>query len=271
LKKDEVAYESYKKAVDALKAGTIEPYIEDPEPTPHLPKQVLDVPDAYAVSFLIWAEGEGIKLPEYVIEDLGASVQTYHYQKSYRDQEKYDFPSLERKGFDHIAKEPLWSLAKAILYMIGHTSIKADAEILKFIQTKKIARKIIEYAKDANAAGALNFVVEKDDLEKPDWPAFAKVRPGEFIAWVKVLPLYLPILQNNKTEKGLHTKERETLLKMIIGMAVDAYGYDPQASRSSIPGEIAGHLAGRGISIDEDTVRKWLKEAASVLPRDQNL
>lgn len=66
--------------------------------------------------------------------------------------------------------------------------------------------------------------------------------------------------------KPLHTKEKETLLKLVIGMAKDAYGYDPLASRSPVPKEISDILAQRGMPLDPDTVRRWLKEAGKFLP-----
>jgi len=76
-------------------------------------------------------------------------------------------------------------------------------------------------------------------------------------------------LENAKPEvKSLHTKERETLLKLIIGMAIDGYGYVPGAPRSPTSKEIADALAEKGISLEQDTVRKWLKEAAELLPQD---
>jgi hypothetical protein len=67
-------------------------------------------------------------------------------------------------------------------------------------------------------------------------------------------------------EKSLSTKERETLLKMVIGMARDSYKYDPKLNRSNVPQEIANDLAKHEISLDVDTVRKWLKQAAEFLP-----
>jgi DNA anti-recombination protein RmuC len=69
-------------------------------------------------------------------------------------------------------------------------------------------------------------------------------------------------------EKPLSTKERETLLKIIIGMARDSYKYDPKLNRSSVPQEIADDLAKHSIFLDVDTVRKWLKHAAEFLPGD---
>ena len=74
-------------------------------------------------------------------------------------------------------------------------------------------------------------------------------------------------LDSSKVEnKPLHTKERETLLKLVIGMAVGGYGYEPNANRSPTAKEIADDLAIKGISIDPDTVRKWLKEASELWP-----
>lgn len=68
-------------------------------------------------------------------------------------------------------------------------------------------------------------------------------------------------------DKPLHTKERNTLLKLVIGMAIDSYQFDPKGAKSAVPKQIADDLAKHGISIDDDTVRKYLKQAAdTVLP-----
>ena len=56
------------------------------------------------------------------------------------------------------------------------------------------------------------------------------------------------------------------MLKLIIGMAVGGYGYDPKAERSAQVTEIASDLEKVGISLDADTVRKWLRAAADLLP-----
>jgi hypothetical protein len=70
-------------------------------------------------------------------------------------------------------------------------------------------------------------------------------------------------------EKPMHAKERESLLKLIIGMAMKGYGHDPKASRSSTAKEIASDLALADIPLDEDTVRKYLNEARELLPGDE--
>ena len=75
------------------------------------------------------------------------------------------------------------------------------------------------------------------------------------------------ILQKGDADQSLGTRERGTLLKLVIGMAVKGYGHDPAAAKSTAPKEITDDLAGLGMSVTDDTVRKYLKQAAdTVLP-----
>jgi len=69
--------------------------------------------------------------------------------------------------------------------------------------------------------------------------------------------------------KPLKTRERETALKLIVGMAAAWYGYDPRTSKSSTVTEIVNDLAGKGIVLSDDTVRRWLTEAAEYLPQNE--
>lgn len=64
-----------------------------------------------------------------------------------------------------------------------------------------------------------------------------------------------------REKSGLGTRERQTLLKIIIGQAVKNYGFDPKRGRNSAAAEIASDLATVGISVSEDTVRTYLSEA----------
>jgi hypothetical protein len=68
-------------------------------------------------------------------------------------------------------------------------------------------------------------------------------------------------------ERPLLSKERDSALKLIIGMAVKGYTYDPSRQRNDATKEISGDLASLGIPLDPDTVRKWLREASQLLPR----
>lgn len=67
--------------------------------------------------------------------------------------------------------------------------------------------------------------------------------------------------------KPLESRERDTLLKLVIGMAIKGYRYDPMALKNTAIKDIVDDLADLGISIDTDTARKHLKAAViAVLP-----
>lgn len=72
------------------------------------------------------------------------------------------------------------------------------------------------------------------------------------------------------TSEELPTKERESMLMLIIGMAICFYGYDPKSKRSAVTGEMPGSihsdLEKAGIHFDVGTIRKYLKEAKELLP-----
>lgn len=61
-------------------------------------------------------------------------------------------------------------------------------------------------------------------------------------------------------------KEIDSLLKMVITMATTGYRYDPKEKKSGTTGEIVNDAESLGINIDADTVRKWLKKSAQLLP-----
>ena len=60
-----------------------------------------------------------------------------------------------------------------------------------------------------------------------------------------------------------------SLTKMVITMAVKGYSYNPKAKKSEVPSEIVTDANSLGLSIDPDTVRKWLRNGAELL--EQNL
>lgn len=64
----------------------------------------------------------------------------------------------------------------------------------------------------------------------------------------------------------LSSRERESMLKLIGGMAVAAYRYDSSAKRNQATAEIANDLQLNGVALSDDTIRKYLKEAAELLP-----
>ena len=66
----------------------------------------------------------------------------------------------------------------------------------------------------------------------------------------------------------LSTRERNSLLKLVIGMAVGGYAYDPKRERNEAIKDIANDLDSLGIGMDVKTIRKWLREGVEILPRE---
>jgi hypothetical protein len=69
-----------------------------------------------------------------------------------------------------------------------------------------------------------------------------------------------------RMERPIPVRERESLLKLVIGMAIKGYTYDPKAPRNAATSDITSDLELLGIGLDVDTVRKWLKAGADTLP-----
>lgn len=59
----------------------------------------------------------------------------------------------------------------------------------------------------------------------------------------------------------LRSDERLSLLKMIRGIAVEKYAYDPDKKRNSAARDITSDVEKQGFKIDDGTVRKWLDQA----------
>jgi hypothetical protein len=68
----------------------------------------------------------------------------------------------------------------------------------------------------------------------------------------------------------LKARERGTLLRILYGMATQGYKYDPTCKRSAVPSEIAADCEFAGCSVDADSVRKYLKEAANAYGHKPN-
>ena len=69
-------------------------------------------------------------------------------------------------------------------------------------------------------------------------------------------------------EKSVSPKERNSMLLVILGMAIDKYGYDPASDRNPATGSnknsIKASLEKIGIPISNDTLKKYLEEAIQI-------
>lgn len=66
------------------------------------------------------------------------------------------------------------------------------------------------------------------------------------------------------------TKAKNSLMLMLIAMAIRGYGYDPKAKRTQTVSEIKSDMNLLGLDLDEDTIREWLKKSAELLPPQED-
>ena len=64
----------------------------------------------------------------------------------------------------------------------------------------------------------------------------------------------------SEEQRTLSVRERASFGKLVIGMAIDGYGFDPRDRRSQVVPEIGKALRRYGMSLEDDTVRKYLYE-----------
>ena len=74
----------------------------------------------------------------------------------------------------------------------------------------------------------------------------------------------MPALERETKRKSAETKERDTMLRLIGGLAMAGFGVD-LAKPHAAAVEIVRDLADKGIKISEGTVVKYLAEAAQTL------
>jgi hypothetical protein len=107
------------------------------------------------------------------------------------------------------------------------------------------------------------------------------ITPAKFIVWADQVKLKIDdklranvaavasCQGSDRSHRGqLGSRERDSLLKLIIGMAVGGYGFDPLAERSRQVKEITDDLLRVGVQLSDDTVRKFLKDGAELLPKE---
>ena len=209
-------------------------------------------------------------------------------------EEKQWFNSPDaRADFGYWRKAAYWTLDEAIALSLGRDPNKVnskniDSKFSKFKFTTEY-KKRFELAERARFVGELghfnaprNFlawakrtglsyhpeldvILMRNTDAAVDWKARHDAEAAAHAASKAELERVRTALAANDA-KPLGQRERESLLKLVIGLAIDAYGYDPHAFRSPITKEISDILARRGIPLDEDTVRKYLQAAKELLP-----
>jgi hypothetical protein len=151
-----------------------------------------------------------------------------------------------------------WSLDDATALLLAKDPQKVYPGKLQWIRHESPFRQAFEGLKS-------KLVRAKHDGKLKDGDS-----PANFVGWAKAVGVPIPeeLLAHVDLigASPIEGRERVSLLKLIIGMVTKHYDYAPGDQKSAVPKKIADDLAGHGIEISQETVRKYLREASDLLP-----
>lgn len=179
--------------------------------------------------------------------------------------------------FGHWVRMESWSLIEATAVSIG-IEPKNNLSGVDLFRT--------------TGAECFEFYTKRRDLLRSKFFQFGdktmlKPKPANVMHWMMDIKLEVPlklyqtysdVFFPNEPEKDsgsyelepqklMEARERVSLLRLVIGMAVGGYGYDPKSKRSPIPNQIRDDLVKLGLDLHQDTIRRYLNEATNILPK----
>ncbi|MGH1404141.1 MAG: toll/interleukin-1 receptor domain-containing protein [Alphaproteobacteria bacterium] len=257
LKSDEKTYECYEKAIKATESGVIEIFDKDFD-TDIWGHGTQGISKVYTVSFLVWAEEQGVIIPEYVMSDNQDKIQYYYQEKFSREQTKRNFPKVEVEEIKKRLYEPLWSMTDALLYALGYKSKLSKEKKVGFLRYKENVKNIMGYVEDAKKTGDLKLFeydehlidADQTDIDKKREEAFfsCKVKPREFIQWLTDMPLTLPTaneLASDLTIFNNNSKEKRIEVTKTMSKTDQEYEYDVALSFAGEDREYVEEVAGQ--------------------------
>ncbi|MBL4618696.1 MAG: hypothetical protein JKX88_01190 [Marinicaulis sp.] len=184
---------------------------------------------------------------------------------------------------DMYSKMALWTIDEAVALILDRSpSMLNKKNISKLSRQPKIVSKynvisiIADRARLAHKLSAFNppdkFLdwAESVEIEVPAKLDQA-VRSKQKVNWKKrcdelgkeleQAKAEIDHLKAKKQETSISERERESLLKMILGIAMEQYDHDPYAARTETVKNIESDLTTHGLKLDQDTIRKYLHQA----------
>ena len=228
------------------------------------------------------------ELFELYIEEQGKNDQELKEYAEREDQKKFFNHPSAIADFEHWCKATYWTLDEAIALSFGKAPEKVNWKSLDsrksippspFIEKYQRVRDLALRAKSFNQLydpvlpGIFLAWARRNDIGVPPELVKQVEARGVVIADWKDAYDKIKIEYDRLNEKlsennnELHNVERDSLLKIILGMAIAKYGYDVAANQNTATGGNAGSISSdldlHGLSLEPDTVRKYIKEAAA--------
>jgi hypothetical protein len=210
----------------------------------------------------------------------------------------YFQPNSLHANFAYWAKLPEWTGEEAASLILGlNPNIMADLELnygtaaqyaaaynsLENLASRAIKRQHIPYphtpvrwltwAKKCNLPipPALEEEILRWDGVSGSAVSADRARIVELEAQIAELTAKADIGSSGTTvAPDVGTRERDSMLTLIIAMAVMGYRFNPAAKRSDSIKDIVSDIEKCGLSLSDDTVRRYLREGMELLPPQEN-
>ena len=165
---------------------------------------------ANTYEFYLWAESQSYAIPSSLMPLIEPLIQRAVIRKQTQDKIIHQYPPISREQFNMKAKEPLWQLGNAILYLLGHrnrfdgnkyVSVIGSHSVHNYINASSVGKSILKYAADAYKAGKLDLIASDEgeaDLSDENL-LLVSVAPEKMIDWVQTLPIAVPIFSEDTT------------------------------------------------------------------------
>ena len=187
--------------------------------------------------------------------------------------------------FDYWERIPIFELDEITLLSVGVEPHQVFKERLD-----------PENIRNRNKTSADNFVWRRYELVKRTFSPHnrrARTYARELAAWATSVnldahPKFLQMLgriaqrisgealksdidpkgESKGADKSPEGREISSMSKLLTAIAITEYGYDPDELRSPIPREIQEIADRLGLSVSQDTIRKYLRTGAKHLPKN---
>jgi hypothetical protein len=175
----------------------------------------------------------------------------------------FDQPDAQ-VDFEYWSKAEYWTSDEAVAISFGKNPKVVTGEALKnYLGKAQFADNYF------SRCDLLDRAIQSDRLPK-------EIPPADFLAWThqRSIPIpsaltdYLSAIKDTSSQssaKPLSDTGRDSLLKLVLGMSIDSYGYKVGETRNPATGENRGSIAAAlerlDLKLTPDTIRKYLKEA----------
>lgn len=211
------------------------------------------------------------------IEELQTYIEEMQQLRALQEEANRPFnrPDSDLSNIYYWVRKSIWTPEEAALLAAGKDPSPEIIDYLRNMHEFQVKESDFA-ASHFTTMSLLHSAIEAKEISTPGTPL-------EFLNWFEkvkfhvseelmegVLEIHAPerTIQEDKLAAEFLPRERETLLKLVAAMAVKGYRFDPEAQRNQATADIQNDLDQLGISLDQKTILKWIREACVLIEKD---